>query len=252
MPGINPSILSRLEATIKIFGSLYDAGATFGTTLRGNEREIFVSEFLRKCVPAAVGIGTGEIVDNGNRKTGQLDVVVEAALRPSFGIPATEAKVYMAHSVAMVLEIKSTLTKTVWDKEIEPHAAKVRALTRQLVDHKKLDGAILARWRTERLKGAFPTAFPDKIPYIVVAFRANWKDSEGLNRVLQASDNVDGVLTFGPTDTRYLIKTGNRPAVLEGSKALFSFLVSVNHISRFSDLLIDDSVPGEWFSGGPA
>jgi hypothetical protein len=176
--GIDPNIVKRLQGTSNIMESLYNAGAGFkNTTDRGNEREIFVSEFLRKCIPAAVDIGTGEIIDNFGTQSGQIDVVIESALRPSFGIPASEAKLYMAHSVAMVIEVKSILTSEEWSG-IEDHARKVRMLKRDTLPKKmgKDNPAafLVKKFYKDKARRILPKTFPGNIPYFVVAMKADW------------------------------------------------------------------------------
>jgi hypothetical protein len=64
---------------------------------------------------------------------------------------------------------------------------------------------------------------------------------------MRNSESVGGVLTFSPAWS--IVNIGNRPVLSRDAKALFDFLVVVNQISRFTDILVDDELPEDWLTG---
>lgn len=96
------------------------------------ERELFVRHFLDKVIPPVFRIGTGEAVDRFATRSGQLDIVVEYPFFPCLsGLPG-EVQIYLAESVAAIIEIKSDLTKQ-WDELVATHT-KIRELKRDIDD----------------------------------------------------------------------------------------------------------------------
>lgn len=91
----------------------------------GRNREIFVKEFLERILPLKLSIGSGEIWDSGNNKTGQLDCIVLRDDCPSLDI-RTE-NIYLVEGVLAAIEIKSNLTRKKL-KEAGKTILKVKAL----------------------------------------------------------------------------------------------------------------------------
>ena len=79
------------------------------STVKGTEREVFVTSFLREMFPPQFRFGSGFVVDADGNMTGQLDVIVELPLAPSFSIGPGAPRVYLADTVGAVIEVKSDL-----------------------------------------------------------------------------------------------------------------------------------------------
>lgn len=106
--------ISRLFAT---YHELSSAIATHGTSI-GNSREFFVTEALRRFLPQALHIGTGQIIGIDNCLSNQVDIVI---YRPDCPVLSSLAmpNVYFSAGVLAALEIKSNLTGgekgTLWE-----------------------------------------------------------------------------------------------------------------------------------------
>jgi hypothetical protein len=62
-------------------------------------------------LPPIYRFGTGVITDVGGNLTGQVDIVMEFPLTASFPMPAGKQRLYLAESVAAVIEVKSNLSQ---------------------------------------------------------------------------------------------------------------------------------------------
>ncbi len=113
------------------------ASALLPNPTKGSERETLVREFLQRVFPAPYRFGSGAIADAAGQTTGQLDVVVEFPFFPSFPAPAGDERLYVAESVAFVIEVKSDLA-TQWP-QVEQTTAKVRPLHRKWRRHVQMD-----------------------------------------------------------------------------------------------------------------
>lgn len=74
----------------------------------GNNREIFINEFLGSSLPPKLSVQTGEIWDKSGFKTGQLDTIIVRDDAPSLDFGKINA--YLAEGVFAVIEVKSNLT----------------------------------------------------------------------------------------------------------------------------------------------
>jgi hypothetical protein len=97
----------------------------------GNERETLVGEFLEKVFPSKYRFGSGVITDSEENLSGQIDIVVELPLAPSFPMLLTRDRLYPAEAVGAVIEVKSDLSKQ-WD-EVERTVEQVKRLNRKLL-----------------------------------------------------------------------------------------------------------------------
>jgi hypothetical protein len=77
----------------------------------GQERAAFIDEFLAKVLPPIYRFGTGDATDARGNRSGQLDVVVEYPFAPSLPmVGAGQTRLYLAESMAAVVEVKSNLS----------------------------------------------------------------------------------------------------------------------------------------------
>jgi len=126
---MNRYLEERLEGIRKVLMEQHKAGGLISSASKGLEREIFIREFLARVFPPSIRFGTGDITDSKGKVSGQVDVVVELPLHPSFPLAAGGAvRFYLAEGVAAVLEIKSDLAKQ-WD-QVESTVQKLKRLKR--------------------------------------------------------------------------------------------------------------------------
>jgi hypothetical protein len=108
----------------------HGGGGAISSASRGRERQLFVEAFLSQVLPVPFRFGTGDITDGSGVKTGEIDIVVEYPFGPSFpllGAPST--RLYLAESVAAVIEVKSDLAAQ-WS-QVKRSAAAVASITRR-------------------------------------------------------------------------------------------------------------------------
>ncbi|MBI2548803.1 hypothetical protein HYW21_05630 [Candidatus Woesearchaeota archaeon] len=76
--------------------------------LKGQNREIFIQNFLTKAFPKKFVIGTGEIIDSKDKKSKQADIVIYDEFLPIFDYGST--KHFLSGGVLAHIEVKSNLT----------------------------------------------------------------------------------------------------------------------------------------------
>lgn len=74
----------------------------------GDNREIFINNFLHHSLPPKLSVRNGEVWDKNGQKTGQLDTLIIRNDAPSLDYGGRN--VYLAEGVFAVIEIKSNLT----------------------------------------------------------------------------------------------------------------------------------------------
>ena len=125
-----PSPLAeRLEGICESLMAHHRSGSAMPSATKGSERETVASQFLAKIFPATFRFGRGAITDATGAISGQLDIVVELPFFPSFPTVAADDRLYIAESVALVIEVKSNLA-TEWDG-VERSAEKLGQLRRR-------------------------------------------------------------------------------------------------------------------------
>jgi hypothetical protein len=102
------------------------AGAKRHRGSRGASREDAVARFLAGQLPTRFGVTTGEAVDAGERRTGQLDVVVYDRNLTAPLLQDESGDLLPAESLLAVIEVKSTLTQD----ELETCAQAAKAIAR--------------------------------------------------------------------------------------------------------------------------
>lgn len=122
-------LVERLEGIRKSLMAHHSSGSGMPSATKGSERETVVSQFLAKVFAATFRFGRGAITDATGTISGQLDIVVELPFFPSFPTVAADDRLYLAESVALVIEVKSNLA-TEWDG-VERSAEKLRQLRRR-------------------------------------------------------------------------------------------------------------------------
>jgi len=77
--------------------------------VKGLTREGFVKIFLKENLPSLVEYKTGEILDQNDDRSGQLDIILQSALSPRINL-YDDIQITLADFVLAVIEVKSTLT----------------------------------------------------------------------------------------------------------------------------------------------
>src|SRR5690242_12312013 len=97
---------------------------------KGEERASFIDSFLANVLPPIYRFGSGDCTDTSGHRSGQLDVVVEYPFAPSPPSVAgsSPTRLYLAESVAAVIEVKSNIAAQ-WRQAAET-AAKLAPLRR--------------------------------------------------------------------------------------------------------------------------
>ena len=100
-------ILARVQAAI---GAARAATGIGHSGLKGQLREIVIRDLFRSLFPAAIGLGTGEIITADNQRSRQQDVVVfDKSIVPPVLLEGTTG-VFPIESVLYAIEIKTLLT----------------------------------------------------------------------------------------------------------------------------------------------
>lgn len=165
---------TRLAGVWRSLIALHAGGAAMSSASSGREREQFVDEFLRKVLPPAYRIGSGDVIDSFGQKTGQQDVVVEFSFLPTLPAIAGKERLYLAEGVAALVEVKSNLAKD-W-ADVKRRASAIRNLRRIF-----------------RVPGFTPYGPPpERIPYFAVGY-SGWKSIETVQEKCQEGF-VDAIL----------------------------------------------------------
>ena len=196
----NQHIMSRLDAMLNMMLDAHGGGGTMSSASKGSEREIFVSSFLSQVFPPHFRFGSGDITDADERKSGQIDVVVEYPNLYSFPIWQSAPRLYLAEGVAVAIEIKSDISNQ-WD-EVKESATKLKELKRRFRDMRMLEeadrldsvGNDISMLRAFELRQAAERMQtpPEDIPMFVVGYKG-WARPETLTGHLNDSQ-VDAVL----------------------------------------------------------
>lgn len=176
----NKAVLDRLLAIQKQLSAVHGGGAALSNSSKGTEREDFVRGFLEQVMPPSYRFGWGDITDRDGSQSGQLDVVVENALFPSFPLIGGGTRLFLAEGVAAAIEVKSDLSAQ-WAQVLET----ARALSK-----------VKRRWGKGSAIGDPPS---ERIPLFAVGYRGWSKVDTIVEHLLnEGKDLVDGILVIDP------------------------------------------------------
>lgn len=186
---MNDHIRSRIKAIQDALLAAYRGGAGMPSAMVGGERELVLHGLLREVLPPIYRFGQGAITDATGDLTGQLDLVMELPFGPSLPMPAGSHRLYLAESVASVVEIKSDLSSQ-WT-EVERTVRKVKPLSRDLrqIQGLALESSPEPDERISRIQG---------IPCYVIGFRG-YNGTSALERRLSQTASAarpDGALVI--------------------------------------------------------
>lgn len=125
----NEHLLARLGGIQAALMAHHQGGAGLPNAMIGNEREVFISEFLQKVFPPHHRFSTGAVTDARGRISGQTDIAVEYGFLPSFPMPGGgQQRLLLAESIAVTIEVKSNLSVQ-WN-EVKNTVRQLRAIER--------------------------------------------------------------------------------------------------------------------------
>ena len=175
---VNQIVIDRLKGIHSMLKAVHQSSSGLSTATIGQERAVFIDEFLSGVLPAPFRFGTGDATDRSGKRSGQLDVVVENPFCPSLPIVGGgQIRLYLSEAVAAVIEVKSNIEKQ-WPQVLET-ASKLEPLRRELRGH-----SYVGRKPTER------------IPFFAVGYEG-WKKTDTLKAKL-AEGTIDGILVIDP------------------------------------------------------
>jgi hypothetical protein len=177
----NGYVFERLAGIQTILNGVRQASTPMSSNTKGTERQSFIEDFLSKVLPPIYRFGTGDATDLAGHRSGQLDVVIEYPFSPSLpnvsgGATTTTTRLYLAESVASVIEVKSDISRQ-W-----PEAVRTSEL---LASVKRAYGASI-------VMGMSPTP---EIPLFVASY-TGWKTMASLQANLAATPGIAGILVI--------------------------------------------------------
>jgi hypothetical protein len=172
----NQHILQRLTGIQQILMGVHQGSTPMSNATSGHERAAFIDQFLSQAFSSPFRFGTGDATDAAGSRSGQLDVVVEFPFVPSLPLTGGGARLYLAESVAAVVEVKSNVAAQ-WNQALHTAA--------QLAPLRRNFGA-------QMIMGRPPTA---NIPLFVAAY-TGWNQVATVSQKLAAAPDVDGILVI--------------------------------------------------------
>jgi|GEM_PF-1412396 len=195
---MNRQLQDRMQAFFGMLDQVHAAGGALSSNTKGYEREAFVRGLLQQVFPSHYLFGNGDIMDSYGEKSGQVDVVVSNPTALSFPIIADGPRLFLAESVAAVIEVKSDLSNQ-WD-EVMATANKVAALKRHFAKQYYKGLLDLIQFAKERgreadqgeamLKAGMAVSkdqLGERIPLIAVGYQG-WKTQETIQEKIKASN----------------------------------------------------------------
>ena len=127
---MNLHIKNRLEAIQQALMAHHKGGTGLPNAMIGSEREDIINSYLAQVLPPLYRFGRGSITDTTGAICGQVEVVMELPFGPNFPMLSGKERLYLAESVAAIIEVKSNLSSQ-WP-EVKETTRKVKTLTRDL------------------------------------------------------------------------------------------------------------------------
>jgi len=203
----NQYVVQRLAGIQDILNSVHKASAGLSPNTKGKERESFIDEFLKNVLPNTYRFGTGDATDANGNISGQLDVVVEypiAPTLPSVSGSSHPTRLYLAESVAAVIEVKSNVMNQ-WNEALGT-AIKLSKLQRTF-------GSTISF-------GPRPNA---NIPLFVVGY-TGWSSLASLEAKLHSHKEVEGILVID----QGIFMSRNGPIKATGPLALWGLITALS------------------------
>jgi len=221
-PGNLEELRIRLDGIRTILMAHRDAGASLPSAAKGAERETLVREFFARVFPPQFRFGSGAIIDSAGARSGQVDIVVEFPLLPSFPTPGADERLYLADSASIAIEVKSDLSSQ-WN-QVLAGAKQVRPLRRNWLAHSDVDVQGQSKTYEETIS---------RIPIVAVGYRGP-KTAVALREKLAQADESER------PDALLVIESGaysgcslNKSSVPgEGAAGLLGFCTDIAWLAR--------------------
>lgn len=203
----NQYVVQRLRGIQGILIGVHQSGAGLSNATIGQERAAFIDQFLSEVLPPIYRFGSGDATDASGNKSGQLDVVVEYPFAPSLPVVgAGQSRLYLAESVAAVVEVKSDLAGQ-WSQAVHTAAA------------------LAPLQRSFEASMSFGAPPPPRIPLFAVGY-TGWQTPQTVQGHLNSCPNIDGALVIDPGI--YVSKSG---ITAQGPLALWGLIVDLHQIT---------------------
>ena len=111
MPKKIEPLFTRVSAVKDGLLAAHRAGNGSPNEVIGNEREVFIRNYLEAAYPKPFRFAGGFVTDSEGRKSGQLDIIVEKLHSISFPAQAgSSERLYLAEMVSAAISVKSNLS----------------------------------------------------------------------------------------------------------------------------------------------
>ena len=137
----------------------------------GGAREGFVKLFLKQNLPSLIGFSTGEIIDCNDKRSGQVDIIIQSLLSPRIQL-FEDIQISLVDSCIAAIEVKSNLTTA--NIESDSHLKSALNLVRRI---KNLERLYLIKG-TVNFSGSTPTeVLIEKTPCFIFAYQGPTKET---------------------------------------------------------------------------
>jgi len=230
-------LVQRLEGIRKILLAHHAAGAMLPNATKGNEREALLREFLTKVFPPPIRFGSGAVIDQFERISGQIDVVAEFPFFPSFPTPGAAERLYLAESVSFAIEVKSNLAAQ-WS-QVEHSAEAFLPLRRTWSGHLEFHGQTLG----------VSEASTSRVPFVAIGY-GGFGSVEALEKRLNETPEERR------PDAALVLESGAYVGLLTGSRGigaagLFAFCIDATHFAT-NVLMASPNLTGYFQTNGHA
>jgi hypothetical protein len=181
-------------------------GAPMSLATKGAEREIFIKHALSNVIAPPFRVGSGDITDAANLRSGQMDTVIEFENSISFPMTEGAPRLYLAEGVCAVIGVKSDLTKQ--------RAEVLQSHTALMPLRRELNPTAVVGTRPDR-----------SIPHFAVGF-IGWKTMEAVERH-RAKAGLSGVLTLDSE-----LYADAHGAWGKGPWALLQFFAKISYLTK--------------------
>lgn len=200
----NQHVMQRLSGMQTILNGVHQSSIGLSSATIGQERAAFIDEFLSKVLPPIYRFGTGDATDVSGGRSGQLDVVIEYPFAPTLPtVGAGQSRLYLAESVATVIEVKSNLANQ-WNEAIR--TAKALAPLRRSFEARMIMG------RKQE----------NSIPLFAVGY-TGWKNIETLKTNLISCPDIFGSLVIDAG-----LYASRRGIIAQGPWALWGLIADLH------------------------
>ncbi|WP_312400227.1 DUF6602 domain-containing protein [Chryseobacterium sp.] len=244
---MNKYINQRLKGLLAILNSVNESTLLSASASKGAARAYFINNFLKQVIPTDLRISTsGEITDEHENITGELDIIIENGQFPSIPMLGIDnSRIFFSESVAAVIEVKSNL-KNQWT-EVVATGQKLNSINRSFRTNyavgKKGPTVIQVQGNFANLGLGKIAPQPEdfmktKIPYFVVGYQG-WENASTIKLKLEEnSEFISGILQL---DKELFISNNvfeNYQS--QGVSCLFDFLDCIHEASSFIKLATTD------------